>query len=273
MANLVSEQSVAAASAGLLQAAATMDEAALTATADELSSVATLLADRVTLRRLLTETTAVDGARQALAQRLFEGKIAPASLAVVLGAVGQRWSSGRDLVEGLRSLARTALFLRAERLHELDEVEDEIFRFGRILDANPQLALVLDDPAVSAAGRVDIITRLLAGKGHPLTTDLLVGLAKDPGGRTFAHGVAQLVEQAAQRQDKLVAIVTAARPLDDAELTRLRAALAKIYSRAVVVHLEVDPALGGGLTVRVGDEVIDGSISGRLRAIATTLAR
>lgn len=273
MAGLASQQAISAATSELLKFAATMDDAALTTVASDLSGVAAALAGSPQLRRMLTETTAQAEAKVALARRLFEGRIQQQSLALVTLAVGERWNSGRDLVDGLRGLSRTASFLKAERAHELDGVEDEIFRFGRILDANPQLALVLDDPATTAHARVAIVHRLLDGKAHTLTVDLLGGLAQDLGGRTFAHGVAELVEQAAQRRDKIVAIATAAAPLSDAEFQRLQSALTGIYAQQVVVHVIVDPAIGGGLRVRVGDEVIDGSISGRLATIRAKLAR
>lgn len=273
MTALASQQTIAAATEALLKSAATLDDAALTAVASDLASVASVLADHPQLRRLVTDDTAPGTDRVSLARRLFDGKLHEASKRLVEMTVVERWSTSRDLVEGLRRLSRTALFLKAERAHELDDIEEEIFRFGRILDASPDLSLALDNPATSTAARVGIIERLFAGKGHQLTADLLVGLAKDMGGRTYAHGVAQLVEQAAQRRDKLVAVATAAAPLAEAELDRLRAALAAIYSRQVVVHVIVDPEVAGGLRVRIGDEVIDGSVSGRMASLRARLAR
>ncbi|MEO7125313.1 MAG: F0F1 ATP synthase subunit delta, partial [Nakamurella sp.] len=264
MAGLASQQAVSSVTVELLKAAATMDDAALTTVGSDLAGVAAVLAGRPQLRRLLTEETAPPEARVSLARRLFDGRVDVQSGGLIALIAGERWSSGRDLVDGVRWLSRTALFLKAERARELDDVEEEIFRFGRILDANPELSMVLDNPATSADARVAIIERLLSGKARPLTLDLLTGLAGDLGGRTFAHGVTELVEQAAQRRDKLVAIATAASPLTNAELERLRAALSGIYARQVLVHVVVDPKISGGLRVRVGDEVIDGSISGQM---------
>lgn len=273
MAGLASQQATSAVTSELLTSAATMDDAALTTVAADLAGAATVLSGSPQLRRMLTETTAPSEARVALARRLFDGRIQPQSLALMTLAAGERWNGGRDLVDGLRRLSRTASFLKAERARQLDRVEDEIFRFGRILDASPELALVLDDPATAGDARAAIVRRLLDGKAHPLTVDLLLELAQDPGGRTFAHGVAELVEQAAQRRDKIVAIATSAAPLTEAEFDRLQAALTRIYAQQVVVHVVVDPSVGGGLTVRVGDEVIDGSVSGRMATIRAKLAR
>lgn len=273
MAGLASQQALNTTTGDLLTAAATMDELALSAIAGDLAAVAGVLAGQPHLRRLLTETTIAAEAKSDMARRLLTGKIGDRSLQLLTGALAHRWSNGHDLVDGLRRLSRTALFLQAERSGELDEVEDQLFRFGRIIDGNPGLSVILDDPATAPQGRVELVTRLLSGRVHRLTFDLLVGLARDPGGRAYSHGVAELVEQAAERRDKLVAIVTSAVTLDADQIARLGSALRTIYSRDVAVHVIVDPTLGGGLRIRVGDEVIDGSVSGRLDAIRQRLAR
>lgn len=273
MAALASETAVTAATEDLLRRAATMDESALTRVGEDLVAVSAVLSRDPQVRRLLTDGTAPDEVRTKLARQLFDGKIGEASLALVLVAVAQRWAAGRDLVEGIRRLGRTALFLKAERAQQLDAVEDELFRFGRILAANPELALVLDSAATAPTARVEIVTRLLDGKVNPMTLDLLTSLAGDLGDHSFAHGVSELVEQAAQRQDKIVAVATTALPLTGAESERLQRALTTIYGRSVVVHSVVDAAVAGGVSVRVGAEVIDGSISGRLEDLRARLAR
>ena len=77
----------------------------------------------------------------------------------------------------------------------------------------------------------------------------------------------ELVDQAAQRRDKIVAIVKTAAPLTDEQTTRLVGSLGRIYGREVSVHVEVEPSVLGGIRVQVGDEVIDGSVAGRLEAL------
>lgn len=272
MQHIASQAALESSTSRLLTLAAPLDEGRLGALGGELEGVAALLAGAPPLRRLLSETTTSADDRARLLTGLLADKVSPATISVIDHAVRQPWATGHDLTDGIRRLGRTALFLGAERSGELDEVEDQLFRFERVVDAHPDLSLLLDDPATDDEGRAQVVSRLLSDKAHPLTVDLLTALARDTGGASFSHGVTELIEQAAQRRDKIVAVVHAAVPLSDEQIERLRAALRRIYSRDVSVHVFVDDTVGGGLRVKVGDEVIDGTVAGRLEALRRTLA-
>jgi F-type H+-transporting ATPase subunit delta len=164
------------------------------------------------------------------------------------------------------------MFLRAERSGELDRVEDELFRFGRIVEGSPDLSVALDDPTTPGDARATLVHRLLADRAHPLTSELLEQLARDPGGRSFSHGVEEIVTQAAERKDRIIATVQSAVELTAEQGARLVAALTRIYGRPVSTHVLVEPGLAGGMRVRVGDEVIDGSVAGRLDDLRRRLA-
>jgi F-type H+-transporting ATPase subunit delta len=273
MQHIASQAALESSTSRLLTLAAPLDESRLATLGSELEGVAALLGGQPALRRLLSESTTAADDRARLLTGLLSGKVSASTTTVVDYAVRQSWATGHDLADGLRRLGRTALFLGAERSGDLDEVEDQLFRFERIVDANPALGLLLDDPATEPAGRAAVVSQLLAGKASPLTSSLLTALAMDPGGASFSHGVTELIEQAAQRRDKIVAVVHSALPLSDDQVDRLRAALRRIYSRDVSVHVFVDPTVGGGLRIKVGDEVIDGTVAGRLEALRRALAR
>lgn len=164
------------------------------------------------------------------------------------------------------------MFLQAERTGELDDVEDQLFRFARIVEASPELSVILDDPTADPDLRSRLVDELLRGRANPLVVDLVDALARDTGGRSFSHGVRELVDQAAERRDKLVAIVKTAVALTPEQTARLTASLGRIYGRQVSVHVEVDPAVIGGVRVQIGDEVIDGSVSAKLELLRRRLA-
>ncbi|MBM9465767.1 F0F1 ATP synthase subunit delta [Nakamurella leprariae] len=272
MQHLASRDALAATTRRLLDRTEQLDDQALQQLGTDLRSVSQLLLQQAPLRRTLSENTLSEQARQGIVDRLLAGKVVDDAVQVVRDVVAQQWSSGRDLHEAVSRLGRTAQFRLAERSGELDEVEDQLFRFARIVDANPSLSVVLDDPTADPQARASLVHRLLQGRAAPLVVDLLESLARDPEGRSFSHGVRDLVEQAAERRDKVVAVVRTARPLTDDQLRRLTAALGRIYGREVSLHVEVDAALVGGLRVQVGDEVIDGSIAGRLESLRRSLA-
>ncbi len=272
MQHIASRESLAATTAKVLEVAEPLDDAGLSTLGRDLDAVADLLLQQVPLRRTLSENTIAPDARSGIAQRLLSGKIGDPAGAVVQFAVRQAWSSARDLQQALRRVSRTAMFLRAERSGDLDDVEDQLFRFARIVDASPNLSVILDDPTSDPAARAALTHRLLNGRAHPLVTDLVDALARDTGGRAFSHGVRDLVDQAAERRDKLVAIVRTAAPLTDEQTSRLIASLRRIYNRDVSVHVELDPSVIGGMRVQVGDEVIDGSVAAKLDALRRRLA-
>lgn len=234
---------------------------------DELLGVAGVLSANPVLRRTLSESSTETGARAGLVHRLFDGKVSDQVVGLLEDAVQRPWASGADLRETVQRLGRTALFQSAEREDRLDRVEDELFRFGRIVEGSPQLSVVLDDPAGDPQARVALVTRLLDGRADRLTVALLNSSAAEVNGRSFSHRIRDLVDQAAQRRDELVADVTAAASLDESQQQRLAAALQKIYGRRVAVHIEVDETLLGGMRIKVGEEVIDGSAAGRLAAL------
>jgi F-type H+-transporting ATPase subunit delta len=76
----------------------------------------------------------------------------------------------------------------------------------------------------------------------------------------------------AERRNRMVATVTTAVPLSDVQKQRLGAVLAKLYGRQMHLNLDVDPAVLGGIQVRVGDEVIDGTIAERLTEASRRMA-
>ena len=77
--------------------------------------------------------------RSRLVERLFSGKVGDRTLDLLRTAVSQRWSAEADLVDGIEHTARLALLKRAELADEVDEVEEQLFRFGRVLDSEPRL--------------------------------------------------------------------------------------------------------------------------------------
>jgi F-type H+-transporting ATPase subunit delta len=246
--------------------------AELTELADELLAVVDLLDGQPALRRLLTDPGADPDARLGLFDRLFGGKLTEGVLAQARPLIGARWSRSGDLPDTLELLAFQADLAVAERAGELDEVQDELFRFSRIMAGQPDLQRLLADRVAPADGRVELLDRLVEGKVHPATLRLLARTVRAPRGLSLDNALERLVELAAQRRERYVAYVRTPVGLTERQQSRLAATLSRIYRRSMDVVVEIDPELLGGLVVRVNDEVIDGSVAHQLAAARRLLA-
>ncbi|MEU7479210.1 F0F1 ATP synthase subunit delta [Lentzea sp. NPDC042327] len=267
-----SREALAAAELRLLEladAASSQEQAKL---GEELFAVLGLLVEQPALRRALADASSEPGGREQFVRGLFAGKVGDGTLQVLAAVVTARWSSPRELVEGVESLARTALLVRAEGDGQLDSVEDELFRLGRIVAGSHELELLLADPAGTADTKVALVGSLIEGKVGSVTKTLVDQLVRNPRGVRVADGLAELADLAAKRRQRSVAHVRSAVELTAAQVDRLTATLTTIYSRPIALHVEVDPSLGGGLQIKIGDEVIDGSVAGRLAALRRNLA-
>lgn len=232
--------------------------------ADELFAVVALLDRAPTLRRALADPTTEEAARSSLATELLGERISATAMELLNAVVTSRWSRSGDLIEALQALARQAAFASAEKDRTLDSVEDELFRFGRILAAQPRLAGLLSDRSAPVEGRTALLDDVVGGKVTPVTMRLLTDAVVVARVRGLERVVEELSVLAADRRDRYVAHVTAAAELTEAQETRLGAALARAYGREVALQVSIDPELLGGLVVRVGDEIIDGSTLHRL---------
>jgi F-type H+-transporting ATPase subunit delta len=245
---------------------------ALLTLADELFAVAHLLDDQRSLRRALSDASVRPDDRAGLVRRLFSAKVGASTLEVLQTVARQRWSRPLDLVEATETLAIEAALDAAEARGELDSVEDELFRFSRIVAADDDLARILGDRSAPAAGKAALLDRLLTGKVSPVTERLVRNSLTSSHVHNAENEIERLSTLAARRRGRSVAHVVSAVVLTATQERRLVATLERLYGRTMGLQVQVDPAVLGGLVIRVDDEVIDGSIAHRLEAAGRRLA-
>jgi F-type H+-transporting ATPase subunit delta len=241
--------------------------------ARDLFQVVGVLTSQVALRRALSDPAMPAERKSELAQTLFGERISAPALQGLQAVVTKRWAEPGDVIDAVEMLGAAAAFALAEREGVLDEVEDELFRFSRIVDSQPDLRAALTDPGLPGERKVELLKALLEGKVAPPTLEVLDYVVTQPRGRTFERGVEEFARLAAARRERVVARVTSAVALDEAQQERLSRALARVYGREVQLQVEVDADLLGGVVVRVGDEVIDGSIAKRIDDVRRRLTR
>lgn len=146
----------------------------------------------------------------------------------------------------------------------VNEVQDELFRFSRVLESNDELRNTLADPHLPVARRGQIVEDLLGGKATDTTT-ALVGLVVGTGRiRELASIVDSLLKRTAELTERNVAEVRSAVELTDDQKTRLAEALAKATGAPVDIVVVIDPTVVGGIVTQIGDTVIDGTVKSRL---------
>ena len=243
------------------------DDKALATLADELASVAQLLNREIVVTRYLSQPSEDAEPKVRLVERLISGKVEDSTLEVLKAAVSERWSANADLIDGVEQVARQALLIRAEKADQVDEVEDQLFRFSRILDSQPRLSILLGDYSAPAEGRAELLHKVLDSAdesvnsiAEALLSQTIVLLR----GQSAEEAVLNLAELAVARRGEVVAHVSAAAEISDEQRNRLTEVLSRIYNHPAKVQLQIDPKLLGGLRITVGDEVIDGTLSSRL---------
>ena len=239
---------------------------------NELFAVAGLLASQPVLRRALADPSRPAEARSELASSLLAGRVSDAAAILVAAAAAAPWSAPGDLTDAVEQLAAQAILAAAEEQGHLDDLEDELFRFGRIVASQPELRMALTNPFVSADTKRQLLSQLLEDKVTPETLRLITEAAVSPLGRSLDVSLEEYAQLAARRRERLVAEVHVAVALTAQQRGRLASALRAIYGHQVHLNVVLDPRVTGGMTVRVGDELIDGSVAARLAEARRRLA-
>jgi F-type H+-transporting ATPase subunit delta len=229
----------------------------------DLFAVVDALDSSATLRRALTDPGTDERGREQLAHTLLDGKVSKLAVQIVAEAVAMRWAGGRTLAAALERQAIRAQLMVAERQGNLEETEDELFRFARVVESTPEVRDALSDRAVDLAGRRQLVEDLLGGRASE-TTAVLAKRAVAARERTFAHTIEGFVALAAAQKNRVIATVRVAQPLTPEQRSRLQAALAKQVGREVVVQEVLDEGVLGGVRVELGDEIIEGTVASRL---------
>jgi F-type H+-transporting ATPase subunit delta len=245
------------------EAGPTLERAAadgvLARVAEELLAVSGILTAELPLRRVLADPSLPAEVKRGLLDGLLGDKANELTIDLV-GQVSARRVRPVVLVDLVERLGAHALLMLAEAEGTLDDTEDELFRFSRLLVAEPRLRLALDDASLPLDRRVAVVDALLEGKVTPATLQLVRHVVRNPRGRPLERAVESLAELAAAARGTLLAEVRTALPLDPERHEELRATLGALKDRPVDLHLVEDPSIMGGVVVRIGDELIDGSL-------------
>ena len=203
---------------------------------------------------------------------LLHGKITGRAESLVTAAAESRWATSGNMVDAIEQLAVEAMVLAAEAENGLDDLEDGLFRFGRVVSGQPELRAALASTSLPADRKEQLLTALLRGKVTAVTLRLIIQMVTHPRGRALTLALDMCAGAAARRRQQLIAVVRSAVELSAPQRRRLADALAASYGHPVHLNVVIDPSVVGGISVQIGDELIDGTAASRLSAVRRKLA-
>ncbi len=238
---------------------------------NDLFTILTVLSTSVGVRRALTDNARDAAAKGELISNLFAGKIGSGAQSLLASAAGMRWSSPSELADAIEQFAVEAQAVVADKNNEITKLEDQLFDFARVLIANPELRQALNTSADSDEGKVALLESIVKGKYTNSTINLLRRIVVLRRGRNIDATLAAYSHYVSVRKDRMVAHIRTAVELTSAQQEKLSAALAKEVGKAVQINIEVDPKVLGGISIRYGDEIIDGTVINRLTEASRAL--
>ncbi len=238
---------------------------------DQLFAVVRLLDTEHGLRRALADASKPAAEKTAIVRSLLHGKVSDATEDLVAEAVAARWVTAGDFTDALEQLAIESVTLSAQFSGTLDDLEDDLFRFARLVSAQPGLRSVLTGPT-SPEAKESLLASLLSDKVSGPSLSLITQMLTHPRGRSPQAVLDLAAGIAARRREELIAVVRVATELSAAQRQRLLATLSAAYGREVHLNVVYDPAVVGGVSVTIGDEQIDGTAASRLAEVSRRLA-
>lgn len=164
-----------------------------------------------------------------------------------------------------------ALFDIARDKGLLDQVDDELGMVVNIIDANPQLQAALGNVLIPAEAKRNVVSKVFSGKVSDLVLNFLLVLIRKRREAQIPAIYREYLELANKARGIVEVEVRSAIPLPDDTVRNLEAKLVQRLGKRVKFQTQVAPELLGGLVVRVGDELIDGSVKTRLQRMRERL--
>lgn len=238
---------------------------------DELFAVVRLLDAEHGLRRALADPSKPGEEKSALARQLLHGRVSPVVEDLVAGAAAEHWASPGDFADAIEQLAIEAFTIAVQYDGKLDDLEDDLFRFARVVASNPSLRTALTGPADTNAKR-SLLANLLMGKVSSPSLSLITQVLTHPRGRSPQAVLDLCAGIAARRREQLIAVVRVPAELTSRQRQRLARTLSEAYGRGVHLNVVLDRTVIGGVSVQIGDELIDGTAASRLAEVRRKLA-
>ena len=182
-----------------------------------------------------------------------------------IGSSGQATTVARNYAEALLTLAQ-----RADNVAGWGRMAQEVVD---ALNADPRLRLFLESPRIATEHKTDVLGRAFQDRYPRLFVRFFQMLVTKGRQRLLADVVAEYQALVDEAEGRVHAAVTLVAPIDEPERQALAASLSKALGKQVIPHVHVDPAILGGVIVKIGDTVMDGSVRKRLGRLRQAMLR
>lgn len=166
-----------------------------------------------------------------------------------------------------------ALFELALEKNILNDVCEEMTEIGRIWDENKELVDVMAHPRIHLEEKVQIIRNIFDGRASDVVTGFLITVLEKGRISELKNIIEYFTDMVREYNNTAVAYVSSARELDDDKKLQIEKRLLDVTKyEKFEMNYSVDPELIGGMVIRIGDRVLDGSIRQKLNAMSRSLA-
>lgn len=173
---------------------------------------------------------------------------------------------------GVAGRYASALYELADQAKSLDAVADDLRGLRSLVDENEDFARLVTSPVLTRDQQKAAVTALAEKAGfQDLTVKFLGVLAQNRRLGSLRAAVGAFLAELAARRGEVTVEVTSAQPLNDSHLQAVKAALGDALGSKVALDARVDPALIGGMVVRVGSKMIDSSLATKLQKLRLSM--
>jgi F-type H+-transporting ATPase subunit delta len=238
---------------------------------NELFHIWSSLDSSIGLRRALTDPARDATSKSELIANLFGKVLSAKTLEIFSKAVSLRWSNPAQLADAIEQIAVEAEAAVANIDDKLDLVLSEIFNFSKIILENPELRLALINRADSVERKQELLKSIFGQKFTSSSQRLLSKSVEGRGNRGIEKSISAYSNALTARRNRVNAHIKSSIALSDGQAKKLADSLKMKIGQPVHLNIEIDPSVLGGISIRFGDEVIDGTISNRLAEASRAL--
>jgi len=160
---------------------------------------------------------------------------------------------------------------RVYAAHALEEIADEVKQLLANLGDQREFTRLIGTPTLTVEERGAVIERVFKGRVHDLLFRFLMIINRKNRQGLFPGVFHAFLDIYDERHGVVDVDTYAAEPLNDLQKAQITSSLSEALGRQVVVREHVDPSLIGGVKLRIGDQLIDGTVASQLRQLREAL--